>query len=152
MGILLGRRGVDGRPEYEVLSELHNIAKNSAEKERVKAAGGKIYRGRLAHPNLNPRKLSIACARSLGDIFFKDSDFTDGSVSGLIAEPFVRRREVLQGDSFVLLACDGFFDVVEYQEAVEFIFQMVDVSADLDDVSNALVELAQRKGSIDNIT
>lgn len=150
--VLLGRRGVDGLLEHEVLSEVHNMARNSAEKDRVDAAGGKVYRGRLGHPRFNPRFASLAVSRALGDLFFKDPELTDGLASGLSAEPFVLRRELTKGDCFVILGCDGFFDTVEYREAVEFAFPMLDACADPEDISKALVELAQQKGSTDNIT
>jgi len=150
--VLLGRRGPTGTPEHEVLSEVHNMARNDPERERVEAVGGKVYRSRLGHPRFNPRFASLAVSRALGDLFFKDEDLTGGQSSGLSAEPFVLRRELSPHDSFLLLGCDGFFDTVQYLEAVEFAFSRLDANEDLQEVSAALVDLAKSKGSTDNIT
>eukprot|EP00928_Gymnodinium_smaydae_P035641 TRINITY_DN25046_c0_g1_i1.p1 TRINITY_DN25046_c0_g1~~TRINITY_DN25046_c0_g1_i1.p1 ORF type:complete len:403 (+),score=49.24 TRINITY_DN25046_c0_g1_i1:40-1209(+) len=158
--ILLGRLGADGSPAPILLSELHNMSRNEDEKRRVEAVGGRIYRGRLGHPRFNPQFASIAVTRALGDLFFKDRELTEGRESGLTAEPFVICEDVLRPvgggpgprDAFLLLGCDGFFDVVKYQEAVEFVFERFSGGEQVQAISEALVELAQRRGSTDNIT
>eukprot|EP00927_Polykrikos_kofoidii_P076928 TRINITY_DN73942_c0_g1_i1.p1 TRINITY_DN73942_c0_g1~~TRINITY_DN73942_c0_g1_i1.p1 ORF type:complete len:418 (-),score=76.85 TRINITY_DN73942_c0_g1_i1:349-1458(-) len=150
--ILLGRREANGPGEHEVLSEVHNMAKNQAERARVEAEGGRVFGTRLGHPRFNPRFASLAVSRALGDLFFKDPELTENKVSALSAEPFLIRREVTELDRFVLLGCDGFFDTVDYGEAVDFTFSCLDAGNNPEDASGALVELAKRKGSTDNIT
>ena len=39
----------------------------------------------------------------------------------VIAEPEVRVLEITPDDEFLLLACDGLFDVMSSQEAVSFV-------------------------------
>jgi serine/threonine protein phosphatase PrpC len=50
-----------------------------------------------------------------GDMIFKSEVYTKGKPSGLIATPSVRTVELQPGDEFLLLACDGLFDVLGYQ-------------------------------------
>jgi len=150
--VLLGRHGQGGTPQFVVLSEIHNMAKNSNEKTRVEAVGGRVWRGRLGHPKLNPQIFSLAVSRAMGDSFFKHPDHTGGRESGLSAEPFVQHQSLNRHDRFLVLGCDGFFDVVNYQEAVEFVFARLEKDGDPQGISEALVELAQNKGSTDNIT
>lgn len=149
--MLLGRRKPGGSPDFVVLSEIHNIEKNHSERVRVEAEGGRIYHDRLGHPQFNPQFTSLGVSRAMGDGLYKDKEFTGGRPSGLSTEPFVTHRELCQYDSFVLMGCDGFFNGVQYPEAVESIFQQLDEGKDVQCISEALVELAQRR-SKDNIT
>lgn len=149
--IVVGWRKVGEAPQYTLLSELHAIAKNEAERMRVQAAGGQISHNRLGHPKF-PRVASLAVSRALGDLFFKDAESTGGLNSGLSADPFVVYRQLTRYDCFVLLGCDGFFDGAKYQEAVDFVFARMDDGDEAQSVSEALVELARSHGSEDNIT
>ena len=57
---------------------------------------------------------------------------------------------------FVIVACDGLWDVVEDQEAVDLVRSRVDASGPArcgrEDVASELVAVAMRRGSTDNIT
>lgn len=150
--VLLGRRGSGGVPSYVILSELHCLSRNSSERSRVEAAGGRIFNDRLGHPKFNPRFASLAVSRAMGDIFFKDPLYTDGHESGLCAEPFVAHHKLSRDENFLILGCDGFFDNVDYQEAVEFAFASLGAQDDPQKTCEALVNLAQSRGSKDNIT
>lgn len=150
--ILLGRRRPESSPEFVLLSEIHNIEKNDSERARVEAEGGRVYHDRLGHPKFNPQFTSLGVSRALGDGLYKDTEFTGGRPSGLSTEPFVTHRELCQFDSFVLVGCDGFFAGVQYLEAVESVFRQLDAGKDVQSVSEAMVELAQCRGSRDNIT
>jgi len=141
------------RGEADVLSTIHNPSKSAKEKERIVASGGKIWQDRLAHPCMNPRFFSIAVSRSIGDMIFKNEVYTKGKPSGLIATPSLRSVELQQGDEFLLLACDGLFDVLGYQEAVDLVrAKLPALNNDPEAVAKALVEVASEKGSADNIT
>jgi len=103
-----------------VLAEPHNL-KNPREKERVLACGGKIHKERLAHPVWNPGYMNIAVTRAIGDLYFKSEEYTDGKASGLIAEPEINKYELTTEDEFIILASDGFWDVVSKEKAIEFV-------------------------------
>jgi len=135
-----------------VLSTAHNMMKNTAEEQRVKDAGGVVFRSRLGHPYINPQLISIAVTRSIGDITFKDTDFTNGRPSGLIAMPDTRRVTLTTEDEFFLIGCDGLWDVMTHDEAVAFVKERLGRGVIPQKLSEHLVREALRRGSKDNVT
>jgi len=134
------------------VSSVHNPKKNPKEGVRVESVGGHIWNDRLAHPNLNPNYFSIAVSRSIGDIMFKDEQYLQGKVSGLTAEPEIQQLELTPEDEFLILACDGVWDVFSHQEAVDFARPRLQKSNDPNTVAEQLTKEAFDKGSQDNIT
>merc|ERR1711974_65939 len=92
--ILMGTRNSSGETNFQTLTEVHQLKRNEQEAERIKQAGGRIWRGRLGHPKINPQVLSLTVTRAIGDAFFKEDSYTDGHASGLIADPFIMPVEV----------------------------------------------------------
>jgi serine/threonine protein phosphatase PrpC len=135
-----------------VLSTAHNMMKNTAEEQRVKDAGGVVFRSRLGHPYINPQLISIAVTRSIGDITFKDTDFTAGRPSGLIASPDTRRITLTTEDEFFLIGCDGLWDVMTHEESVGFVKERLDQGITPQKMSEHIVKEALKRGSKDNIT
>lgn len=135
-----------------VLSTAHNMMKNVAEEQRVKEAGGVVFRSRLGHPYINPQLISIAVTRSIGDITFKDSDFTAGRPSGLIAMPDTRRITLTTEDDFFLIGCDGLWDVMTYEEAILFVKTRLQQGVSPQRLSESIVKEALKRGSKDNVT
>eukprot|EP01088_Endostelium_zonatum_P012232 TRINITY_DN2641_c0_g1_i1.p1 TRINITY_DN2641_c0_g1~~TRINITY_DN2641_c0_g1_i1.p1 ORF type:complete len:497 (-),score=173.27 TRINITY_DN2641_c0_g1_i1:63-1553(-) len=154
------------------LNSPHNPSKNKAEAERVIAAGGRIVDGRVAHPMLNPNLFSIAVSRAIGDVVFKGRQFVgEGKNSGLIADVEVKEVDLKEGeDEFFILACDGLWDVMTHEEAVEFVREKLgeqekggkggesmeedgeNEEGRVEKLSKLLVEKAYKSGSMDNIT
>lgn len=135
------------------LTTVHNPGKNPTEIERVKREGGRLYHDtRLAHPNLNPSFFNLGVSRSIGDLLFKHPDFTKGKPSGLTAEPDVVDVALEKTDQFIILACDGLWDVMDHQQAVDFVREALKQDDDPQVASKALGEEAYKKGSQDNIT
>jgi len=119
----------NGKPED--LSEDHKPSLTT-EKERIVREGGTVEYGFLNG--------ELAVSRAIGDL-----DYTACSAGrkppGLSAIPEVLERTLIQGDEFVVLACDGLWDVINSQRAVE------DVRADLirhGDVQQAAQDLVSR--------
>lgn len=153
--VIIGTRRADGVATLEVLTEVHRIKGNDAEAARVEALGGRVWKGRLGHPRLNPKVASLAVSRAIGDLFFKDNVFTQGKASGLIADPHVTSVQVRSEgvtEQFLLLGCDGFWDKVSYQEALNYVFRLLDSGEDTQAISESLVTEAHDAGSSDNIT
>jgi len=145
--------GVLCRKEKAVaLNQPHNPAKNPSEIIRVEKAGGRVVDQRVAHPALNPNIFSIAVSRAIGDIMFKAPQFTNNQSSGLIADVEVTEFDLTGEDQFIILACDGLWDVMTHQEAVDFVLQCLKEDDDPHRVSKKLVDKAFQKGSMDNIT
>jgi len=134
------------------LSTPHNPHKSQAEKERVLSVGGKIWNNRVGHPALNAKFFSIAVSRSIGDMMYKNPEITQNKQSGLIADPEINQVFLTDDDNFLILACDGLFDVITEQEAVDFVYEHMKTTDDLEAIAKRLVEAAMIKGSLDNIT
>ncbi len=88
----------------------------------------------------------------MGDILFKHDDFTHGKPSGLSGEPFVMEQALSADDLFVIVACDGVWDVLSHQEACLLVLGSLATSNNVQAASEALVEEALRCGSTDNCT
>ena len=106
------------------------------EANRLVQTGGFSYKGRVLGV--------LAMSRSLGDHGLKDY---------VIAEPFVRDTRVDIDDSlrkiFVIVACDGLWDVMTDEEAVE---RVAAWTGDEEDVAQDLVNEALRRRTSDNVT
>jgi len=135
------------------LTEVHNPKRNPQEVERVISVGGHIFRDRVAHPVINPAVMSIAVSRAIGDYGFKAAEFTGNKPSGLVAEPFMKEL-ILRPDAhqFCIIACDGVWDVLSPQAAVDFVAKSLKECKEPEEVAKALVEHALAKGSMDNIS
>lgn len=88
------------------------------EAQRIESAGGFVSFRRVLG--------RLAVSRAFGDEEYKA--LPDRSGSGevgkplVIAEPEIRVERVTAEDEFLLMACDGLFDVFSSQEAVDFIY------------------------------
>lgn len=153
--VLLGTRDKEGNTGFRTLTEVHHLKRSESEAARVTAVGGRVWRGRLGHPKINPQVLSLSVSRAIGDIFFKDTKYTDGLTSGLTAEPYITSVEVCAKgvrEQFLLIGCDGLWDTVTYKEAADFVFTKLGDGEDPQVISEGLVHLARDAGSSDNIT
>lgn len=96
---------------------------------------------------LSPKGM-LAVSRSLGDQVLKPF---------VIGEPHVCEREVVlhndddnsQQRSFIIVACDGLWDVISDQEACDIVFAY---KGDRNEVANVLVQEALQRGTTDNLT
>ena len=87
--------------------------KVSAERERILHAGGFIVDGRVNG--------DLSLSRALGDFRHKCVAHLPPSKQPVSSEPEVRSTRRLRSDQFVLLACDGLWDVISSVDAVEFV-------------------------------
>uniref|UniRef100_H0XH51 Protein phosphatase 1F n=2 Tax=Otolemur garnettii TaxID=30611 RepID=H0XH51_OTOGA len=109
------------------------------EKERIEALGGFV-----SHMDCWRVNGTLAISRAIGDVFQKPY------VSG---EADVASRELAGSEDYLLLACDGFFDVVPHQEIVGLVqSHLVRQQGSGLHVAEELVTEARERGSHDNIT
>jgi len=88
---------------------------NEAEQCRIKAAGGIVYQHRVNG--------MLAVSRSLGDFAFKARPEL-GKVAQLVSpEPEITVRARSAGDQFVMLGCDGIWDVADNQTCARLVGQ-----------------------------
>lgn len=114
------------------LSEDHT-ANNTVESQRITESGGFIINGRVnGH---------IVITRSLGDHLMKEF---------IINTPHLYHTPLSEEDSHLILACDGLWDVVQDQEAVNFLLENDKYTAT--DLAKRLVVKALEAGSTDNLS
>lgn len=142
----------DDAIESVALSEVHNPSKNAEEAQRILHMGGRMYGSRLCHPVLAPQFCSIAVSRSIGDYLFKGKEFTFHKESALIGTPYVSERKLQKEDLFVIVACDGIWDSLSYDDACRLVFKVLQETNSPQMAAEELVNEAYDRGSMDNCT
>ncbi|KAH9250907.1 hypothetical protein BASA81_011295 [Batrachochytrium salamandrivorans] len=87
---------------------------NPVEKERIVNAGGWVSEENRVNGQL-------ALSRAIGDFDFKQCKTKPAKDQAVTCEPDVRVFDLEPGDEFLILACDGIWDVVSNEECVEFV-------------------------------
>jgi protein phosphatase 2C family protein 2/3 len=85
---------------------------NDEESKRIVAAGGWVEFSRV---NGN-----LALSRALGDFGFKRNDNKSAEEQVVTANPEILKFEMTREIEFLVLACDGIWDVMSNQEVVDF--------------------------------
>ncbi|KAG7098511.1 hypothetical protein E1B28_000455 [Marasmius oreades] len=115
-------------------------ASDENEKARIRQAGGIVLRGRVLG--------ALAVSRSLGDhVRYEGLRLKDY----VIGTPYTSRTELKEDDEFCIIACDGLWDVITDQQAVDMIRRQDDVQK----ASETLVNFALQNEyllSRDNVT
>jgi len=106
-------------------------------KNRIVSAGGSVIGGKVEG------KLGVS--RSFGDYEFKDYNY-------ITCTPDLIQVRLTQNTDFIVLACDGLYDVFTNEEVVNFINSHIEKEVVLTTIANDLVEEALDRGSTDNIT
>ncbi|KAG0526503.1 hypothetical protein BDA96_06G151500 [Sorghum bicolor] len=90
-----------------------------AERARIVAAGHEVTFSERG--NMHRIDDGIAVSRSLGDLLYKDKHDLDPQQQAITAFPEVRTEQITQDDQFLIIACDGIWDCLSSQQAVDFI-------------------------------
>eukprot|EP00727_Mastigamoeba_balamuthi_P005533 m51a1_g16 hypothetical protein (287) ;mRNA; f:82410-83796 len=99
----------------------------------------------------------VACSRGLGDADFKDYGL-EPAEQAISCVPDVRERDLdAATDWFLILGCDGLWDVVSSEDAVKYVAARLPkgpaTNADAESAAKALVVYATKEhGSADNTT
>ena len=118
---------------------------NDDEKSRIERAGGSVMMQRVNG--------SLAVSRALGDYEYKATEnmpSIEQQVSPL-PEIFVLQRDY-DHDEFLVLACDGIWDVMSNQEVLEFVQKQLQVHEDRGLICDNLIEECFQRGSRDNMS
>uniref|UniRef100_A0A0E0PH61 protein-serine/threonine phosphatase n=1 Tax=Oryza rufipogon TaxID=4529 RepID=A0A0E0PH61_ORYRU len=116
-------------------------ANYAEECERVAASGGYIEDGYLNGV--------LSVTRALGDW---DMKMPDSSISPLIAEPEFRQTMLTEDDEFLIMGCDGIWDVMTSQHAVSIVRRGLRQHDDPERCARELVMEAKRLETADNLT
>lgn len=118
---------------------------NEFEKRRIEAAGGFVQWNRVDG--------DLAVSRALGDFSYKTRPDLDPREQKITCFPDVTIHERTEGDDVLILACDGLWDVMSSEEAVNTarrIFASGETS--MVKIAEEMLDLALDKGSKDNIS
>jgi len=137
------------------MTNSHNL-KNLAEKKRIQELGLNILhdkegKERLSHPVFQGAVMSIAVTRAIGDLYFKLPIYTGGMDSGLLPEPEIIKTQLTTDDQFLILASDGFWDVVTKQEAVDYVLKE-SKNMDVNQICKGLTDYALKEKILDDTT
>ncbi|CAG9325519.1 unnamed protein product [Blepharisma stoltei] len=91
------------------------------ELERIRRAGGTVEEGRVMG-NLN-------LSRSIGDLEYKKNNSIPQRDQMITAFPDIRRETLQPNDEFIILACDGVWDMLTSQQCVDFVRQRIGVKS-----------------------
>lgn len=106
---------------------------NESETKRIIAAGGWVEFNRV---NGN-----LALSRALGDFVFKKNDKKPPEEQIVTAYPDVVVREVTPDHEFIVLACDGIWDVLSNEDVVDFIRSRVAAKMEPEQICEDLMNL-----------
>ncbi|KAG9442559.1 hypothetical protein H6P81_018413 [Aristolochia fimbriata] len=132
---VLGKRG-----RAVELSKDHK-PNSSSEKMRIEKLGGVVYDGYLNG--------QLSVARALGDWHMKGPK---GSACPLSAEPELQETILTEEDEFLVLGCDGLWDVMSSQCAVTIVRKELMLHNDPERCSRVLVREALKRNTCDNLT
>lgn len=118
---------------------------NPAEKERIQNAGGSVMIQRVNG--------SLAVSRALGDYEYKQVEGKGPCEQLVSPEPeiFVEKRDN-EKDEFLVLACDGVWDVMTNEELCDFIRSRLLITDNLASICNQVIDTCLYKGSRDNMS
>lgn len=144
--VLAIRKTVGGMDEEESESDSGFIGKrltfdhraeDKGEQARISQAGGFVTRNRVLG--------ILAVSRSFGDHGMKDF---------VIATPHLSEVDIKSKEDmpFLILACDGVWDVISDQEAVDLLLPRYLENGPDEQAARLLVDTALERGSADNIT
>uniref|UniRef100_A0A3P8URW5 protein-serine/threonine phosphatase n=2 Tax=Cynoglossus semilaevis TaxID=244447 RepID=A0A3P8URW5_CYNSE len=138
-------RAVLYRNSQVCFSTLDHKPCNPRERERIQNAGGSVMIQRVNG--------SLAVSRALGDYDYKCVEGKGPTEQLVSPEPEV--SDVVRApeqDQFVVLACDGIWDVMSNEELCDFVKSRLEVTDDLERVCNEVVDTCLHKGSRDNMS
>ena len=110
------------------------------EKIRIEKAGGTVMMQRVNG--------SLTVSRALGDFDYKRSMELSPVQQMVSPEPVTTIIERKPEDQFVLLACDGVFDVMDNEEVTKFILNRLQFTDKLDEICSDLIDACLNKVNV----
>lgn len=127
-----GNRGSASAPLRAIRLSRDHTPHDPSEADRVRRAGGSVFRGRVDG--------QLAVSRALGDHSLKNS--------GVSPMPDQQHLPLTKDHKFVIVACDGLWDVMSDTEAVNLVSGMKDAKK----MADKLVKTALARGTTDNVS
>ena len=102
------------------------------EAQRIIRAGGFVRDNRVNG--------ALNISRTIGDLDFKRNTELPHTEQMVIATPDITELELHEGDEFLVLACDGIWDVLSNQEAVDFVRKRIRQGQSLKQICEAMCD------------
>jgi len=116
---------------------------DESERERIQAAGGFVIFGRVGG--------TLAVSRAFGDRPFK-APYSRTPADLVTVEPFTASTPLTEQHEFMVVACDGLYDVFSYADVADFVGKLKDQDKSPKQIAEELVDAALDRGSMDNVT
>lgn len=113
---------------------------NPEEKERIQNAGGTVMIQRVNG--------SLAVSRALGDFEYKNVHGKGPCEQLVSPEPEIQVMERNPKDEFIVLACDGIWDVMKNEEICDYVRYKLQMTNDLEQICNSVIDTCLHKVSI----
>ncbi|CEQ42048.1 SPOSA6832_03829, partial [Sporobolomyces salmonicolor] len=127
---------------------------NQGETSRIVAAGGFVEFGRvngasrLHSPSFRTRELirerewtgNLALSRALGDFEFKQNSNLDPEQQIVTADPDITVHQATADDEFIVIACDGIWDVLTSQQVIDYVRLSIAQSQPLSTICESLMD------------
>jgi protein phosphatase 1B len=117
---------------------------NPQEKERIQKAGGSVMIQRVNG--------SLAVSRALGDYEYKQVEGRGPCEQLVSPEPEITVQAREHSDEFLVLACDGIWDVMNNEELCDFVRHQLTIHPNLETVCSSIIDTCLHKGSKDNMS
>ncbi|CAH1791067.1 unnamed protein product [Owenia fusiformis] len=117
---------------------------NPIEKERIQNAGGSVMIQRVNG--------SLAVSRALGDYDYKNVEGKSPVEQLVSPEPEINIIARTDQDEFVVLACDGIWDVMTNDDLSNFVRSRIRLTDNLETICNQVIDCCLYKGSRDNMS
>lgn len=133
----------------EVLATEDHKPDREDESARIQAAGGSVAPGVLGGPMRVDGALAVS--RALGDFSFKPLDMSP-ELCKVTALPDVQTISDCKPGDWLMLCCDGVFDVFSNDELKEFVCEHMSQDVDDGDICRLVLQASLQRGSKDNCT
>jgi len=118
---------------------------NEPEQKRIDAAGGSVVNRRVNG--------DLAVSRAFGDFLYKHRMDLPAERQQVSVEPEVTVFPRSDADEYLILCCDGIWDVMSNEEVVEFVRNLTDKGCvDLGLIAEELLDRCLGSGSRDNMS
>ena len=88
---------------------------------------------------------SLAVSRALGDFEYKNVQGKGPCEQLVSPEPEISTEKRTDRDEFIVLACDGVWDVMSNEDIAAFVGDRMTVTDDLKDICNTVVDTCLHK-------
>ena len=114
---VIGLKKGDGKYEALAMSEDHK-PDNEGEKKRIEEAGGFVEDNRV--------RGILALSRSIGDLEYKvKGENKDYKKDMITADPEIKIQKIESNIAFLIIACDGIWDCLDNQQAVDKVGELI---------------------------